>query len=112
MKVRDAVEADLPAIVEIYNATVPSRRVTADPEPVPVESRRAWFHEHDPQSHPLWVGCRGGRADLRLARLRAVLQEARLLRYRGDQRHVSEKHRRKGIGRQLLEEAIRRGAEL
>jgi len=27
--IRDAVEADLPAIVEIYNATVPTRMVTA-----------------------------------------------------------------------------------
>ena len=34
MNVRDAVEADLPAIVEIYNATIPGRGVTADLEPV------------------------------------------------------------------------------
>jgi L-amino acid N-acyltransferase YncA len=40
VKIRDAVEEDLPAIVEIYNSTVPSRMVTADPEPVSIESRR------------------------------------------------------------------------
>ncbi|PYJ14549.1 MAG: N-acetyltransferase, partial [Verrucomicrobia bacterium] len=33
MIIRDAVEADLPAIVEIYNATVPTRMVTAELEP-------------------------------------------------------------------------------
>jgi hypothetical protein len=55
VKIRDAVEDDLPAIVGIYNSTVPSRMVTADPEPVSVESRRAWFREHDPARHPIWV---------------------------------------------------------
>lgn len=55
MKIRDAVETDLPAIAEIYNATVPSRIVTRDTEPVSVESRLAWFHDHRPASRPLWV---------------------------------------------------------
>ena len=52
---RDAVEADLPRIVEIYNASIPSRLATADTEPVTVESRLLWFHAHDPQSRPLRV---------------------------------------------------------
>lgn len=46
---------DLPAIVAIYNSTVPSRQVTADTEPVTVESRHAWFAEHTPEKRPLWV---------------------------------------------------------
>ncbi|MFP3564668.1 GNAT family N-acetyltransferase [Paraburkholderia sp. SIMBA_030] len=52
---RDATLNDLPAIVAIYNSTVPSRQVTADLEPVSVESRVAWFHAHGPQKRPLWV---------------------------------------------------------
>lgn len=52
---RDATEADLPAIVAIYNATIPGRMVTADLEPVTVESRRAWFAAHQQPSRPLWV---------------------------------------------------------
>lgn len=55
MQIRDAVEADLPAIVEIYNASIPSRSSTADLAPVTVESRREWFSKHNPQSRPLWV---------------------------------------------------------
>jgi phosphinothricin acetyltransferase len=55
MTFRDALEADLPAIVAIYNATIPGRGVTADLEPVSVESRLAWFHAHDPIRRPLWV---------------------------------------------------------
>ncbi|MCI0703696.1 MAG: N-acetyltransferase family protein [Planctomycetia bacterium] len=55
MIVRDATPDDLPAIVAIYNAAIPGRAATADLEPVTVESRRAWFAEHDPKRRPLWV---------------------------------------------------------
>ncbi|MED1203879.1 GNAT family N-acetyltransferase [Heyndrickxia acidicola] len=53
--VRDAALNDLPVIVDIYNSTIPSRLVTADIEPVTVESRLGWFHEHSPDRRPLWV---------------------------------------------------------
>ncbi|MDO7908612.1 N-acetyltransferase family protein [Paenibacillus sp. JX-17] len=46
---------DLPAIVEIYNSTIPGRMATADLEPVSVESRIPWFEEHTPDRRPLWV---------------------------------------------------------
>jgi L-amino acid N-acyltransferase YncA len=52
---RDAVIGDLPRIVEIYNATIPSRVATADLEPVSIESRLEWFSEHEPGRSPLWV---------------------------------------------------------
>ena len=55
MIVRLATEADLPAIVAIYNAAIPGRTATADTEPVTVESRRAWFAEHTPNHRPMWV---------------------------------------------------------
>jgi len=53
--IRDAGLADLPAIVDIYNTTIPSRMVTADLLPVTVASRQAWFAEHTPAKRPLWV---------------------------------------------------------
>ncbi|MGG5254313.1 N-acetyltransferase family protein [Neobacillus sp. SM06] len=53
--VRDATINDLPAIVEIYNSTIASRMVTADTEPVTVESRKKWFFDHSPEARPLWV---------------------------------------------------------
>jgi L-amino acid N-acyltransferase YncA len=55
MILRDATETDLPTIVQIYNATIPGRMVTADTEPVSVESRRPWFHSHNPRTRPIWV---------------------------------------------------------
>ena len=54
MKFRDAVLDDLQEIVEIYNSTIPSRMVTADTQPVSVESKIKWFHEHK-ANRPLWV---------------------------------------------------------
>ena len=52
---RDAALNDLPQIVEIYNSTISSRMVTADSEPVTVESRKKWFSEHTFNKRPLWV---------------------------------------------------------
>ncbi len=54
VKIRAANEQDLPAIVDIYNSTVSSRKVTADIEPVSVESRRNWFRRHS-EKRPLFV---------------------------------------------------------
>ncbi len=55
MQIRDAVETDLPTIVEIYNAAVPGRMATADLEPISVESRIPWYQEHKAQTRPVWV---------------------------------------------------------
>lgn len=55
MYIRDAQDSDLPAIVEIYNAAIPTRISTADLEPVTVEGRRAWFSQYNPAQRPLWV---------------------------------------------------------
>lgn len=52
---RNATIYDLPAIVSIYNSTIPSRMVTADTEEISVESRTAWFAEHSATCRPLWV---------------------------------------------------------
>jgi len=47
-KIRLATTADLPAIVAIYNATIPTRQSTADLEPVSVVSRRPWLSAKRP----------------------------------------------------------------
>ena len=51
---RIAADSDLQAIVGTYNSTIPSRLVTADLEPVTVESKKEWFHAHD-ERHPIWI---------------------------------------------------------
>jgi L-amino acid N-acyltransferase YncA len=52
---RIATLADLPRIVEIYNATITSRQATADLDPVSPESRLEWFQAHQSATRPLWV---------------------------------------------------------
>ena len=53
--IRDATIEDLPAIIEIYNTSIPGRMATADLEPVTVASRMDWFTAHTPDRRPLWV---------------------------------------------------------
>ncbi|MBS4211438.1 MULTISPECIES: GNAT family N-acetyltransferase [Neobacillus] len=54
-RIRDAEINDLEAIVHIYNTTIPGRMVTADIEPISVENRTRWFHDHSPEFRPLWA---------------------------------------------------------
>lgn len=60
MQIRDATINDLPAIVAIYNSTVPTRLVTADTEPVSIASRGKWFAEHSAKRRPLWIAEENG----------------------------------------------------
>ena len=60
MEIRDAAKADLPSIIEIYNSTISTRMVTADINPVTVESRLPWFMLHNPERRPIWVADRNG----------------------------------------------------
>ena len=55
LKYRNASIKDLPRIVEIYNSVVGSRMVTADTDPIAVDSRLEWFIAHDPHQRPLWM---------------------------------------------------------
>jgi phosphinothricin acetyltransferase len=105
MIIRDAVEADLPAIVEIYNATVPTHMVTAELEPTTVEARLPWFHEHSPDQYPFWVGESEGRVIGWLDFKKFLPRSA----YRGTAEisvYVDKKFRRRGVARELLEKAI------
>jgi len=60
MNIRDANEEDLPAIIDIYNESIPAGRSTADTKPVTVSERIEWFGKFDPQRRPIWVCEEGG----------------------------------------------------
>ena len=55
MKIRDARETDLPAIIKIYNAAIATRISTAQLEPVTLQERHDWLKDHSPNRHPFWV---------------------------------------------------------
>ncbi len=104
-EVRDATEADLPAVVAIYNATVPGRMVTADTEPVTVESRRPWFQTHDPRTRPLWVVVDHGRVCAWLS-FKSFYGRPAYQPTAEVSIYVAESHRRRGLGGGLLDRAI------
>lgn len=102
---RDARVDDLAEIVAIYNATIPGRGVTADLEPVSVESRLAWFDAHDATRRPLWIASTGGRivgwlsfSDFYGRPAYGASVEVSI--------YLSETVRRQGLGRTFLERAI------
>ena len=111
MIIRDAGESDLPIIVNIYNATVPTRMVTAELELTTVEARLPWFREHSPDQHPFWVA----ESDDRVIGWLDFKKFLPRCAYRGTAEisvYVDEKFRRRGVARCLLEEAIARGPSL
>ena len=111
MKIRDATESDLPAIIKIYNAAIATRIATAQLEPVTLDDRRNWLKEHSPNRHPFWVL----EIDRQIAGWLTLKPFLPRCAYRGTSEvsvYVDEKFRRRGIARTLLEEAIRRAASL
>lgn len=102
---RDAKEEDLPAIVAIYNTTVPTRLSTADTVEVSVASRMDWFQQHVPDKRPLLVHEEGGRIVAWVSFQSFVGRPA----YNGTAEisiYLSPEWRGKGLGTRLLAEAL------
>jgi len=55
MNIRLAQLEDLPRIDRIYNQAIAEGQKTADLTPWSESQRLQWFHEHDPERHPLFV---------------------------------------------------------
>jgi phosphinothricin acetyltransferase len=105
LQYRNATFEDLPLIVDIYNSTVASRMVTADTEPVFVESRARWFSEHSPDKRPLWIvenenGVVGWASFQSFYGRPAYNATVEISIY------LSELHRRKGYGKRVLQHCI------
>lgn len=105
MIVRDALGADLPAIVEIYNAATATRTSTALLGPVTVEERLPWFRRHTPDRFPLWVA----EIDHQVAGWLSFKEFIQRPAYAGSVEisvYVHSHMRQRGIGRELLHRAI------
>jgi phosphinothricin acetyltransferase len=99
--IRNANEADLPAIVEIYNQSIPAGWSTADTQPITVADRLDWFRKFDPARRPIWVAEADG----------SVVAVAYLSSFYGGRPaydataevsvYIATAHQRQGIGRSI-----------
>lgn len=111
IKIRDAEDVDLAAIVRIYNDAVATRISTAQLDPVTVEERKNWIKDHSPDKHPFWVA----EIDGQVAAWLTVKPFIPRCAYSGTVElsvYVDQRFRRRGLARTLLEEAIARADSL
>jgi len=109
--IEDARIEHLERIVDIYNSIVPGRMVTADLEPVTVESRRAWFENHARSNKPIWVMTIEGEVVAWFSFSTFYDRPA----YDGTAEisiYVAEECRGQGIGRILIDKAIAESSRL
>ena len=106
MIIRDARAADLPVIVEIYNAAIPTRLSTAQLEPVTIEERQRWFDDHSPTHHPIWVA-EAGRTIAGWLSFQSFIKRSAYAGTAEISIYVTESARRRSVGHRLLAEAIR-----
>ena len=104
--IRFAQRNDLPAIVDIYNQSIPSKNSTGDTQPLRVEDRLAWFREHLPDSYPIFVaeveGQVAGWCSLSAYRPgRAALRFTAEISY-----YLGSEFQRQGIGTALVRHAL------
>ena len=106
MIIRHGIENDLPAIVAIYNASIPSRMATSDLEPVSVASRVDWLRKRSPNKHPLWVveieGEIAGWLSFQPFYGRPAYHATAEVSI-----YIASEYHRRGLGKRLLAEAIR-----
>ncbi len=118
--IRPAAPADLPAINALYNHYVLHSTCTYQLAPTTAEERQAWFHRHGP-ALPVTVAMMPGTGDTGGVEAGAVVGWASLTplherpAYRftvEDSVYVHPDWHRRGIGRALLADLIRRSDEL
>jgi phosphinothricin acetyltransferase len=111
MRIRDATDADVPAILAIYNDVVTNTTAIYDERPSTLEERQDWFHARRSRNWPVLVGDLNG----------AVVGFSTFGEWRSrwgyrytveHSVHVRADCRGKGFGRTLIEVLFPRAAAL
>ena len=110
MIIRDAIEGDIPVITEIFNSVIDSSNSVYREERVPQSERLEWFRDKRSHSLPVIVAeiegvvvGYGGFGSFRAAQGYRLTVEHTI--------HVAEAYRKRGIGRTILTELIKRAKE-
>lgn len=104
---RDAIETDLPAILEIYNEAIKYSTAVYTYEPQTLEDRTKWFEEKSALGYPVVVA----EEEQRIIGFATFGPFRAWPAFKYTVEHslyVHESYRGKGIGKQLLAEMIRR----
>jgi L-amino acid N-acyltransferase YncA len=107
VRVRDASEADVPRIADIYNHEVASTTTTLDTDPVTVDDRRQWLARRDPRRHPALVAELAGEV-VGWGELKPWSPRGGYARTAEVSLFVAHDRRRAGAGRALLGELVAR----
>jgi L-amino acid N-acyltransferase len=112
MELRDAVDQDLPAILEIYNEVIANSTAIYAEEPLSLDDRLAWFGARQAQHYPILVACdESGVVGVgSLGEFRAWPSGYRFTVEHSV--HVRADRRRCGIGRALVEMLVARAAAM
>ena len=110
--IRDLTINDLAAVNEIYNQAIDAKFSTAHTIHSTMEERMAWFREHDQVNYPVFVWEENGVVAGWLSfspyrKGRQALRSAAEISY-----YVHHAYHRRGIGRALLDYAIKKAPEL
>jgi phosphinothricin acetyltransferase len=101
MTIRRATDADLPAILEIYNDAVLKTTATYDTEPQLPAARAVWFAEHQREGLPVYVA----EVEGEVAGWSSLSHYYSRPGYRytvEDSLYIAEARRGRGIGKRLL----------
>jgi L-amino acid N-acyltransferase YncA len=106
MRIRLAQLDDLPVTVDIYNQSIPSQQSTGDTQPLHVEDRLAWFEEHRPDSHPIFVADVDGRV-AGWCSLSAYRPGRAALRFTAEiSYYIAQAYHRRGIATALVKHTL------
>ncbi len=115
---REATEADVPAIITIRNQGVEDRNATLDTEPYTLEEGRDWFATRDAR-HPVLVAVDPARADPAAPGAVVGWASLNVFNPRHGYRLVAElsvyverEYRARGVGSRLLEALLERARML
>ena len=106
MSIRLAENADLPAILKIYNQAVRAGQCTAHTSQLTLEDMSAWFAEHSAEKYPVYVYQEEGSV-LAYSSVSVYRRGRSALRYTAEiSFYVDFAHHRNGIASRLIEHVL------